>query len=103
MCGSATLAIVVSTPCIKVASMIDAVIAVRLIRGPGAGSARAPPPTDSRLHMRHLLQEVRRAQMAPCETAVGRMSAASSAKRHVSFAVDYAPLIHPTAGHSSAT
>ena len=30
MCGSATLAIVVSTPCMIVASMIEAVIAVRL-------------------------------------------------------------------------
>src|SRR5208282_4572365 len=42
MCGSATLAIVVSTPCIKVASIIDAVIMTRLIRGPAASSpARA--------------------------------------------------------------
>ena len=39
MCGSATLAIVVSTPCMNVASMIDAVTAVRLTRGAGAASA----------------------------------------------------------------
>src|SRR5215469_11283596 len=42
MCGSATLAIVVSTPCMIVAQVIDAVIAVRLIRGPGDSS-----PTDT--------------------------------------------------------
>src|SRR5580698_4642885 len=38
MCGSATLAMVVSTPCMIVAQVIDAVIAERLIRGPGASS-----------------------------------------------------------------
>src|SRR5579872_161770 len=38
MCGSATLAIVVSTPCMIVAQVIDAVIATRLTRGPGASS-----------------------------------------------------------------
>src|SRR5580704_707889 len=38
MCGSATLAIVVSTPCMIVAQVIEAVIATRLIRGPGASS-----------------------------------------------------------------
>src|SRR3974390_2003710 len=42
ICGSATLAIVVSTPCMIVAQVIDAVIAVRLIRGPGDS-----PPTDA--------------------------------------------------------
>jgi hypothetical protein len=36
MCGSATLAIVVSTPCMIVAQVIDAVIASRFGRGPGA-------------------------------------------------------------------
>src|SRR5579872_1600581 len=38
MCGSATFAIVVSTPCMNVASMIEAVIAVRLVRGPTPSS-----------------------------------------------------------------
>src|SRR6202030_1870178 len=38
MCGSATLAIVLSTPCIIVASMIDAVIAARL----GTGARVSP-------------------------------------------------------------
>src|SRR5579862_7245508 len=42
MCGNATLAIVVSTPCIKVASMIEAVIATRLTGRPGA----SPPPRN---------------------------------------------------------
>src|SRR5580704_10853862 len=51
ICGSATLAIVVSTPCIKVASMIDAVIAPRLIRGPDAVSAEARALADPLLRM----------------------------------------------------
>src|SRR5215472_15562668 len=38
MCGSATLAIVVSPPCMMVAQVIDAVIATRLTRGPDASS-----------------------------------------------------------------
>src|SRR3984885_15125116 len=42
MCGSATLAIVVSTPCMIVAKVIDAVMAMRLNRGPGAS-----PPNDA--------------------------------------------------------
>src|SRR5271156_5472124 len=52
MCGSATLAIVVSTPCMIVAQVIDAVIAARLSRGPDpdasspndAGVSPAVPP-----------------------------------------------------------
>ena len=44
MWGSATLAIVVSTPCIKVASMIDAVIQPRFaIPGAGVSDLTAPP------------------------------------------------------------
>src|SRR5579864_3899550 len=39
MCGSATLAIVLSTPCMIVASMIEIVIAARLAPAP-----RSPPP-----------------------------------------------------------
>src|SRR5262249_42707709 len=51
ICGSATLAIVVSTPCMIVAQVIDAVIAARLRRCPGASSAAGPmlPPVTSRL------------------------------------------------------
>ena len=44
MCGSATLAIVVSTPCMKVASMIETVIQPRFATA-GAGSwASTYPP-----------------------------------------------------------
>ena len=44
MCGSATLAIVVSTPCMIVAQVIEAVIAARLSRRPAAGSPPAAAP-----------------------------------------------------------
>jgi hypothetical protein len=39
ICGSATLAIVVSTPCMIVAQVIEAVIASRFNRGPGDSSS----------------------------------------------------------------
>ena len=42
MCGSATLAIVVSTPCMKVASMIETVIQPRFGTGAGVTSLTAP-------------------------------------------------------------
>src|SRR5580692_6840702 len=64
ICGSATLAIVVSTPCINVASMIDAVMAPRLIRGPSAASARVAALDDAELRIyADVLQEARRGQM----------------------------------------
>src|SRR5580698_4125819 len=44
MCGRATLAIVVSTPCMIVAQVIEAVIAARLTRG-----APASPPAGAAL------------------------------------------------------
>ena len=42
MCGSATLAIVVSTPCMKVANMIETVIAPRFATGARVSSVIAP-------------------------------------------------------------
>src|ERR1700730_414350 len=53
ICGRATLAIVVSTPCMIVAQVIEAVIAARLIRGspsPSPGEAAAPR-NDPRLRI----------------------------------------------------
>src|SRR5215216_4113677 len=47
MCGSATLAIVLSTPCMIVASMIEAVIRARL-----APALRSPPITGPGLRRR---------------------------------------------------
>src|SRR5580704_12175710 len=58
ICGSATLAMVVSTPCMIVAQVIEAVIAARLIRGapiPSPDSlpwAVAAPRNDRRLRIR---------------------------------------------------
>src|SRR6266446_2498776 len=43
MCGSATLAIVVSTPCMIGASMIEIVIAPRLATATGVSPLTAPP------------------------------------------------------------
>src|SRR4051794_22923744 len=43
MCGSATLAIVVSTPCMNVASMIEIVTATRLVAGARPGSPLTLP------------------------------------------------------------
>ena len=43
MCGSATLAIVVSTPCMNVASMIETVIATRLTGSSGRAPVRLSP------------------------------------------------------------
>jgi hypothetical protein len=51
MCGSATLAIVVSIACMMVASIIELVIAARLTAGAAwsgaALTAAAPPPTGT--------------------------------------------------------
>src|ERR1700730_9301121 len=58
MCGRATLAMVVSTPCMIVAQVIEAVIAARLIRGAPIPSpdpvpwAMAAPRNDPRLRIR---------------------------------------------------
>src|SRR5580704_4939395 len=58
ICGSATLAIVVSTPCMIVAQVIEAVMATRLIRGPGAASPiAAVPPVVPRLRIWRILGE----------------------------------------------
>ena len=42
MCGSATLAIVVSTPCMMQATMIVAVVAARLTPRPASGGVLSP-------------------------------------------------------------